>query len=155
MYRTINAQIRTTEDIKAAIRADDAAGLSTSETAQRLGLSRNAVCGHRYRMGLKMSPDRPSRAKTPKPPPSKRRAPLQRKRLKAASQSTPAPIATHLPAIRPIPFAELQPHHCRWPIGDPGQRGFGYCGQPIDPDAPQQYCCHHQRISSGKVTSNG
>lgn len=50
-----------------------------------------------------------------------------------------------------IGLLDLEPHHCRWPVGDPGQPGFGFCGAeregPLTP-----YCCeHHQRASNGRV----
>jgi GcrA cell cycle regulator len=30
---------------------------------------------------------------------------------------------------------------CKWPIGDPGHAGFGFCGAPPRDNAP--YCDHH------------
>lgn len=55
-------------------------------------------------------------------------------------------------ADRPvIGLLDLESHHCRWPVGDPGQPGFGFCGanreSPLTP-----YCCeHHRRAATGRV----
>ena len=40
---------------------------------------------------------------------------------------------------------ELQQWHCRWPIGDPGTRDFGFCGnKPVD---GLPYCSAHARMA--------
>lgn len=59
--------------------------------------------------------------------------------------------------IRDVPFVEtkarpvvalldLEPHHCRWPIGNPCSADFGYCGETIR-DESVPYCTHHCRIA--------
>lgn len=50
-----------------------------------------------------------------------------------------------------VALLDLEPHHCRWPVGDPGGPSFGFCGakreSPLTP-----YCCdHHERASAGRV----
>jgi len=37
--------------------------------------------------------------------------------------------------------ADLKPNHCRWPIGDPKHKDFGYCGHPRLAGHP--YCEPH------------
>lgn len=36
---------------------------------------------------------------------------------------------------------ELQRHHCRWPVGEPGKEGFGWCGEKAVEGLP--YCHRH------------
>ena len=57
--------------------------------------------------------------------------------------------ATDLPSetTRPtISLHNLQSHHCRWPIGDPGSPDFGFCGDAIR-DEFVPYCTGHCRIA--------
>ena len=49
-------------------------------------------------------------------------------------------IITH-----PISIADLHEFTCRWPIGDPSQPDFGYCGSPTEENKP--YCPDHCRIA--------
>ena len=39
----------------------------------------------------------------------------------------------------------LEAHECRWPIGDPRQEGFHFCGAPKTLGRP--YCAHHWEMS--------
>lgn len=43
-------------------------------------------------------------------------------------------------------LASLTGHTCRWPIGDPKQDGFGFCGRH-KPDLEQPYCNTHSAIA--------
>jgi hypothetical protein len=45
----------------------------------------------------------------------------------------------------PITTIDLTNSTCRWPFGDPTERGFHYCGQLSQPDAP--YCDKHEAMS--------
>jgi GcrA cell cycle regulator len=42
-------------------------------------------------------------------------------------------------------MANLEARDCRWPIGDPRQDGFHFCGAPRMPGRP--YCELHWRLS--------
>jgi GcrA cell cycle regulator len=39
----------------------------------------------------------------------------------------------------------LEPRDCRWPIGDPRQEDFHFCGAPQVPGQP--YCGEHLRLA--------
>lgn len=43
-----------------------------------------------------------------------------------------------------IPLTALTESVCHWPLGNPGEDTFGFCGQPSRHDSP--YCCFHHRI---------
>lgn len=66
--------------------------------------------------------------------------------------------STQLPAVRPVAIAPrklangkfvttatLTNRTCKWPIGDPAQPGFHYCGQ--SPRLGQPYCDVHDTMS--------
>jgi hypothetical protein len=57
----------------------------------------------------------------------------------------PEPIITvgafdAIPGSSPIGIMELTATTCRWPISDPREPGFGYCGRS---SSPYGYCTHH------------
>lgn len=46
---------------------------------------------------------------------------------------------------------DLESHHCRWPIGDPGTPSFGFCGCDRE-SVSGPYCAeHHAVASAGRV----
>ena len=45
---------------------------------------------------------------------------------------------------------ELTSRDCKWPIGDPGQPGFGFCECLREPGKP--YCAEHVERSVGAGT---
>lgn len=47
-----------------------------------------------------------------------------------------------------VTFAELEPHHCRWPIGDPRNSDFRFCGCRRELSRP--YCAAHI-IKAGRM----
>jgi GcrA cell cycle regulator len=140
-------------------------GLSASQIANRLGgVTRNAVIGKVHRLGLS-GRTTTTRAKTPRP--RRRTAPKPAGRfggtsypshgntaLKTYYEADPDANAELVPAPVEelvIPLAErasiltLKECMCRWPIGDPGEEHFHFCGRPADQGAP--YCEFHARIA--------
>ena len=47
----------------------------------------------------------------------------------------------------------LEAHQCRWPIGDPRQAGFHFCGAQKAEGRP--YCAAHWQMSFVPKTRNG
>lgn len=123
-------------------------GLSATGIARRIGgLTRNAVIGKLHRLGLK-------RDGTVKITRTRAQNKVVRQRQRAPKPATEvrrilAAMATEpLPAERPddiarVSFAALEAHHCRWPVGEVGQPGFGFCGCKRVEGAP--YCADHVR----------
>ena len=133
-----------------------AEGLSASQIAGRLGsVTRNAVIGKVHRLGLS------GRATTSR---MKSHRPRQRMAAKRLAKSRYATIGN--PALRAlynaetnvylppteelvIPVAErksiqtLTEVTCRWPIGDPQNTEFHFCGKNKVPGLP--YCEFHAR----------
>jgi GcrA cell cycle regulator len=133
-----------------------AEGLSASQIAGRLGsVTRNAVIGKVHRLGLS------GRATTSR---MKSHRPRQRMASKRLAKSRYATIGN--PALRAlynaetnvylppteelvIPIAErksiqtLTEVTCRWPIGDPQNTEFHFCGKNKVPGLP--YCEVHAR----------
>ncbi len=130
------------------------AGLTCSQIAAEIGVTRNAVIGKIHRLGL--GPGRPAAAPGRTCPPRLRRRPLslQRQFLKlVAAQSPNAADGTALEAA-PIESAqrcsllELAQGKCRWPVADDGASGaanFTFCGN--EAAAGFSYCAGHARMA--------
>ena len=133
-------------------------GLSASQIAKQLGgVTRNAVIGKVHRLGLsgRATPSRPAR-RTVKP--SRPRtttastAPAQRPVSRPSPSSTtpaapkPAPVE---PAVLPSgEFATvltLRDSMCKWPIGDPAQAEFRFCGRKTA--GGNAYCEAHSSMA--------
>lgn len=56
------------------------------------------------------------------------------------------PVAVNddeMPPEKRIKLLDLEPHHCRWGIGDPKKDDFGFCGAQKVPGL--SYCMEHAR----------
>lgn len=75
----------------------------------------------------------------------------------ALASAAPAPRPTPAPRVVPIGLVEtalvcervtimeLRENMCRWPLGDPSQTDFRFCGGRCSPGDP--YCTHHASIA--------
>lgn len=124
-------------------------GLSASQIARQIGgVTRNAVIGKVHRLGLsgRATPARVSTARIS----SQTR--LKTTDTESVSSSYRAsdldtlkePMSPPQPILSPEERASvlhLTEHTCKWPIGDPGQRDFHFCGARVRQGSP--YCMTH------------
>lgn len=121
------------------------AGRSASEIGRLLGVSKNSVVGKAHRMKLKA---RPSPIKRGVAPAIRRTAPPPMARPAVQVQPAPKQIQTRPVAPAPaqramgtVARANGKGPNCLWPIGDPGDRDFHFCGAPAVAGKP--YCDEH------------
>jgi GcrA cell cycle regulator len=134
-----------TEERKDALKKLWADGLSASQIGDELGVTRNAVIGLVHRMGL------PKRRENVAP--AKNRVPSQRQRSARPRFNFVPPkayepvdkravVAAIVPPVEPpLSVFNLTAATCRWPVGDPQEPGFRFCGHP--PGAGKPYCAAH------------
>jgi GcrA cell cycle regulator len=134
-------------------------GLSASQIYRRLGaVSRSAVIGKLHRLGL---PGRAKRQLFSNPHKNRPRKLVRKPRAypkvvtrfgrSSARLWDDLGPAEPLPAVEEIVIPEkerkqlvdLEQNDCRWPIGDPKQAGFHFCGRRKV--AGLSYCMDHAR----------
>lgn len=120
------------------------AGAAAKELSEKFGvtITRNAVIGKAARSGIAIQgvirnagwfkpSDKPNA-----PPPAETAIPLP-----------PEPIA--IPVSRRVQLLELTFRSCRWPLGDPRDDDFTFCGADrVKPhDAYNAYCAAHAAVA--------
>jgi GcrA cell cycle regulator len=126
------------------------AGLTCSQIAAEIGVTRNAVIGKIHRLGL--GPGRPAAAPGRACPPRLRRprASNQRALLRLitaddANSAGTAPQAASVDSVQPCSLLELAQGRCRWPVGDPARADFAFCGN--EAAGGFSYCAGHARMA--------
>jgi GcrA cell cycle regulator len=135
------------------LRSFVATGLSCSQIAAQIGVTRNAVIGKIHRLGL--SPGRPPGGSARTCPPRARhpRAASHQRLLRlmwpngapAAAMVEPLAVAS----AQPCTLLDLAQGKCRWPLEDHGASGtaadFSFCGN--EAVAGLSYCVGHARMA--------
>ncbi len=115
-------------------------GLSASQIARALGgVTRNAVIGKVHRLGLagRATPTRSDRPRVPSAP---------RVSMRAHHVPEPPPVEEDPVVLEDGSHATvltINDRMCRWPIGDPSENEFHFCGRK--PKAGSPYCEAHAR----------
>jgi GcrA cell cycle regulator len=154
-------------------------GMTTALMGERLGVSKNAVCGIRNRLDLPQRPGAIKPLPDGAPPKAPALAPLPAPALAPLPSlaappppavAVPPPPPRSAPAQPPLPppvvATEFVPRPrpwviddgklddgCCYPIGTPGRSGFRFCGDRVRPPENgrrQSYCVEHQKLTISK-----
>lgn len=141
-------------------------GLTTGEIGKRLGVSKNSIVGKVHRLQLsgrpspikkkdeaapeKTMPEKTAK-KEEKAAPAK---PKEEKKPEPAKEEKFEPIAkmslkSNFPHSGKTSLTDLDNHTCRWPIGDPKDENFHFCGRKVK--IGQTYCEEHANIAYVKA----
>jgi GcrA cell cycle regulator len=135
-------------------------GKSAADIAKMLGkgVTRNAVIGKAHRMGLS---GRPSPIKKPVAP--KKEAPAKKESARETKKALPVAASKKNPALEKeaeelkkiekeivplgggVALIDLTERMCKWPIGDPREPDFTFCGRGIRQGTP--YCPDHAAMA--------
>lgn len=116
-------------------------GVATSRIGEQLGFTKNAVIGKAFRLGLERRQN--SRKKISQP------ASFSSTTLYRQTSSSSSSISVKKEPIRRREKFSFKKsivgtgnfRSCQWPIGDPLEEGFHYCGGQNIPTKP--YCIEH------------
>jgi GcrA cell cycle regulator len=129
-------------------------GVSASEIAKQMGdVTRNAVIGKVHRLGLndRATPSKPSR---PAPTVSHRVRATSGNISNRAPEAKPRVPAKHILESKEIVLLTkrgletsltLSKYSCKWPIGDPTEDTFSFCGRKAEVNRP--YCQGHTQFA--------
>jgi GcrA cell cycle regulator len=148
-----------TEERVEFLKKDWSAGLSCSQIAGRLGgVTRNAVIGKVFRLGLEKRADPRLRLtqRSAKKIQAKREPERKPKYFHVRSDKRPFAPAVSGEPLPPEPkrparlfkLANMEDHQCRFPYGDPRSADFGFCG--CKKMTGSSYCPgHHGKVYAG------
>lgn len=141
-------------------------GMTTGQIAKALNVTKNSIIGKVHRLCLTARPSPIKKtdgsgsekkpAKSPAKPvkesaAGKKEAAVNKKKPAVAAEvKTPTPRPAALAASSAaeetnIPLVKLDNHTCRWPLGDPRDEDFCFCGKKIK--TGQTYCEEHAAIA--------
>jgi len=146
-----------TEDETELLLKLHAEGQSSRQVGKQLGRSHSSVIGRLHRLadqrgddGKRLYPQLTQirRAAPARIKPSGRMASLVFGQVSPEERAPRLDLVADAPALAAsatttVKLLDLGPRQCRWPHGDPGQPGFGFCGMRTEDG--RSYCGIHQR----------
>ena len=128
-------------------------GLTANEIAKKLGVSKNSIVGKVHRLCLTARPSPIKRKEdeiSPETIPVAENMPIVEE-LAVQENVTPEQVE-NTSCLNPlgIKLVNLDSHTCRWPLGDPRDEDFGFCGKKVR--AGQTYCDEHSALAYVKAT---
>lgn len=99
-------------------------GKSTIEIGKELGMSKNAVVGKVHRLELAARP-----------------SPIKKNQKQGEQKQKQAKLTNQ----KKVSLMDLKLNSCRWPIGDPKDEDFHFCGAGTVTGKP--YCSEHCKIA--------
>lgn len=130
-------------------------GLTANEIAKVLGVTKNAIVGKVHRLCLKARPS-PIKSKG-----EDEQVVVQVEEVEIVEEAEEAPIEEAIEPVQQenkpeagasgnkVKLVELDSHTCRWPIGDPRDDDFGFCGKKVR--TGQTYCDEHAAMAYVKA----
>lgn len=123
-----------------------AEGLTGEQIGQVLGRSRSAVLGRIHRKGLPLRKEIGATAAQKMHRIRARRRTALRQPLKAKPNAKPPTLPPEEPEdLKPlfsVSLMQLNEFTCRYPIGDPQEPGFTFCGRTCS----DTYCTGHRKL---------
>jgi GcrA cell cycle regulator len=133
-------------------------GMTTGQIAKALNVTKNSIIGKVHRLCLTARPS-PIKKSSDKPE-KKATAPklakdVKKETTKSVSKKETSVVAEAEKKVAPvieetnIPLVKLDNHTCRWPMGDPRDEDFCFCGKRIK--TGQTYCEEHAAVAYVKT----
>lgn len=135
-------------------------GMTTGQIAKALNVTKNSIIGkvHRLCLTARPSPIKKVATKNGAKPSSPAKQNSTTKNIKLSNSANEPAILKEtlsnssysLPTEETnIPLVKLDNHTCRWPLGDPRDDDFCFCGKRVK--TGQTYCEEHAAIAYVRV----
>ena len=140
-------------------------GKTANEIAKILNVSKNSIVGkvHRLCLTARPSPIKKKSDKPENPAPEKNQQTMAQESVKQPKKDVVKPVQTETKPEAPeiketvkeknkngnVKLVDLDSHTCRWPIGDPRDDDFCFCGKKVR--AGQTYCDEHSQVAYVKA----
>lgn len=142
-------------------------GLTANEIAKKLGVSKNSIVGKVHRLCLKARPSPIKKKENAEATLVSEVTEVSEEAVKTVDESVEAEeIAVEADSIErvarekvaavkknpgkhSVKLVELDSHTCRWPIGDPRDDDFCFCGKKVK--TGQTYCDEHSAVAYVKA----
>ena len=115
-------------------------GLSAAQIAEAMGATKNQIIGACHRLGVRLTYKAPPKPKVVRETRARTRNVTHAPRVRVAPF-----VVKPRRRSRPVTLMQLEPQHCRWPIGDPREKSFRFCGDERKDEHP--YCGAHFRVA--------
>ena len=131
-------------------------GLTANEIAKRLGVTKNAIVGKVHRLCLKARPSPIKTKNAEDKVEDKKSVPVEEElpfaEVEQVAELSEADVSSKEKKTccsGNVKLTELDSHTCRWPIGDPRDDDFCFCGKRVR--AGQTYCDTHSAMAYVKA----
>ena len=134
-------------------------GMTTGQIAKVLNVTKNSIIGkvHRLCLTARPSPIKKSSNSSEKKATTSKKVEKETKAKPASkckAKEKPIVVEEPKPLTAPIeetniPLVKLDNHTCRWPMGDPKDEDFCFCGKRIK--TGQTYCEEHAMVAYVKA----
>ena len=132
-------------------------GMTTGQIAKALNVTKNSIIGKVHRLCLTARPSPIKKVPAKKAPAAKKES------SKPVKESRKTSVAAHVTKKEEkntpqtasfveetnIPLVKLDNHTCRWPLGDPRDDDFCFCGKKVK--TGQTYCEEHSAVAYVKA----
>lgn len=144
-----------TEEMVEGLRQMWLEGLTANEIAKKLGVSKNSIVGKVHRLCLKARPS-PIKKKDDEPAAETE---VETTAAEVAEDVKPVEEVAEVEVKAPkkahknghhVKLMELDSHTCRWPLGDPRDEDFCFCGKKVR--MGQTYCEEHANMAYVKAS---
>lgn len=140
-------------------------GMTTGQIAKVLGVTKNSIIGKVHRLCLTARPSpikkstnsekkdtKPAKTEKNTTKKAKTTAPKAEKVKEVVIEKKEEVTKVETPTIEElnIPLIKLDNHTCRWPLGDPRDEDFCFCGKKIK--TGQTYCEEHSAVAYVRTT---
>lgn len=145
-----------TDEMVESLRQMWVEGLTATEIAKKLGVSKNSIVGKVHRLCLTARPSpikkKDEEMKEPEaevsPQPVEQPTVVAKAAPKTKSVAEPKEVSPK-DVDGKTRLVDLDSHTCRWPIGDPRDEDFCFCGKKVR--AGQTYCDEHSTMAYVKA----